>query len=84
MGGQLDEKTGALLNRLVYKGSTTSRLRGRNIRIKTPVCKALKKINNVEGICKLIYYVIVISSFPFVVCLVHDLENLGTIWHEKM
>ncbi|CAG0886242.1 unnamed protein product [Darwinula stevensoni] len=48
VGGQLDEKTGALLNRLVYKGSTTSRLRGRNIRIKTPVCKALKKINNVE------------------------------------
>ncbi|XP_058813600.1 protein cramped [Topomyia yanbarensis] len=36
------------LKDLVYKGWTTIREKGRNIRIKTPSCRALRKINQLE------------------------------------
>lgn len=44
----LNEKNGQLLTELVLTGSTMVKIRGKRIRIKTPVCRALKKINNVE------------------------------------
>ena len=37
------------LRDLVYKGSVTIRVKGKNYRIKTPSCKALRKINQLEG-----------------------------------
>ncbi|KAL1374174.1 hypothetical protein pipiens_000779, partial [Culex pipiens pipiens] len=36
------------LKDLVYKGFTTIREKGRNIRIKTPSCRALRKLNQLE------------------------------------
>ncbi|XP_055616574.1 protein cramped [Toxorhynchites rutilus septentrionalis] len=36
------------LKDLVYRGSTTIREKGRNIRIKTPSCRALRKLNQLE------------------------------------
>ncbi|CAC5357197.1 Protein cramped-like [Mytilus coruscus] len=44
----LNEKTGAKLNDLVHNGFTTVKIRGKNLRIKTPICLALKKLNNID------------------------------------
>ncbi|XP_043211227.1 protein cramped-like [Amphibalanus amphitrite] len=46
--GMLNERSGQRLNELVYRGSTTVRLRGKTYRIRTPVCRALKKINRIQ------------------------------------
>ncbi|GIY33320.1 protein cramped-like [Caerostris darwini] len=48
IGGCLNEKSGQKLNELVYTGVTIVKHKGKKLRIKTPVCRALKKINNVE------------------------------------
>lgn len=45
VGSTLDEKSGARLNELVQKGGVTIKINGKNVRIKTPVCRALKRIN---------------------------------------
>lgn len=37
------------LRELVYRGSVTWRVKGKNCRIKTPSCPALRKINQVES-----------------------------------
>lgn len=37
------------LRELVYRGSVTCRVKGKNCRIKTPSCTALRKINQVES-----------------------------------
>lgn len=37
------------LPELVYKGSVNIRVKGKNYKIKTPPCKALRKINQVDG-----------------------------------
>lgn len=37
------------LRELVYRGSVTVRVKGKNCRIKTPSCPALRKINQVES-----------------------------------
>lgn len=37
------------LRELVYKGWVSLRVKGKTYRIKTPSCKALRKINQVEG-----------------------------------
>lgn len=37
------------LRELVYRGSMTLRVKGKNCRIKTPSCPALRKINQVES-----------------------------------
>ena len=42
------EKVQLKLNELVYWGSTQVRLRGRTMRIKTPICRALRKLNQLE------------------------------------
>ncbi|XP_075545687.1 cramped chromatin regulator isoform X1 [Dermacentor variabilis] len=44
----INQKSGQLLTELVLTGSTMVKIRGKRIRIKTPVCRALKKINNVD------------------------------------
>lgn len=44
----INQKSGQLLTELVLTGSTVVKIRGKRIRIKTPVCRALKKINNVD------------------------------------
>ncbi|VDI73493.1 Hypothetical predicted protein [Mytilus galloprovincialis] len=44
----LNEKTGAKLNDLIHNGFTTVKIRGKNLRIKTPICLALKKLNNID------------------------------------
>lgn len=38
------------LNELVYYGYTNVRLRGKTMRIKTPICRALRKLNQLEGV----------------------------------
>lgn len=37
------------LRELVYKGWASVRVKGKTYRIKTPSCKALRKINQIEG-----------------------------------
>lgn len=43
------EKSFLKLRELVYKGSVTIRVKGKNIKIKTPSCRALRKLNQLEG-----------------------------------
>ncbi|XP_048465486.1 protein cramped-like isoform X1 [Rhincodon typus] len=50
IGGCMDDKNAAKLNELIQAGATTVRYKGRNLRIKTPTCRALKKICDPEGI----------------------------------
>lgn len=45
----MHEKVQMKLNELVYWGSTQVRLRGKTMRIKTPICRALRKLNQLEG-----------------------------------
>ncbi|XP_018010657.1 uncharacterized protein LOC108668038 [Hyalella azteca] len=45
VGGTLDYKRGLQLQELVLQGSTSVRVKGRAIRIRTPQCRALKKFN---------------------------------------
>ncbi|KOC60883.1 Protein cramped-like [Habropoda laboriosa] len=45
---RIHEKIHLKLNELVYWGSTQVRLRGKTMRIKTPICRALRKLNQLE------------------------------------
>ncbi|XP_025995744.1 uncharacterized protein LOC105206890 [Solenopsis invicta] len=45
---RIHEKVQLRLNELVYWGSTQVRLRGKTMRIKTPICRALRKLNQLE------------------------------------
>ena len=47
-GGTVDEKFGAKLDDMVQKGTATVKIKGKTHRIKTPVCRALKKLLNKE------------------------------------
>lgn len=42
-----NKKTKKLLKELVYQGYTTVRYKNKNVRLRTPPCKALKKINRI-------------------------------------
>ena len=44
---KFNDKTRKLLEQLVSQGSTTIRFRNKNVRLRTPPCKALKKINEI-------------------------------------
>ncbi|XP_060063402.1 protein cramped-like [Ylistrum balloti] len=44
----LNDKNGLKLDELIHTGSTTIKIKGKNFRIKTPTCNALKKINNID------------------------------------
>ncbi|KAF5283703.1 hypothetical protein FQA39_LY17251 [Lamprigera yunnana] len=53
--GELWRKTGCTtgkicmkLNELIYRGSVSVRLKGKTIRIKTPMCRALRKLNQLN------------------------------------
>lgn len=46
----MHEKASMKLKELVYRGTVTIREKGKTIRIKTPSCRALKKLNQLEGI----------------------------------
>ena len=48
-GGTIDDKKGQKLQELVEKGSTSIRVKGKSVRVKTPICRALKKINEFES-----------------------------------
>ena len=43
---RLDEKNGLKLQELVFNGHTSLRVKGRTHRVRTPVCRALKRLNN--------------------------------------
>jgi hypothetical protein len=43
------EKSFLKLRELVYKGSVTIRSKGKNIKVKTPSCRALRILNQLEG-----------------------------------
>ncbi|KAM9745231.1 protein cramped-like isoform 2-T2 [Menidia menidia] len=50
VGGLMDDKNVAKLNELIQQGATTVRSKGRNLRIKAPMCRALKKLCDPEGV----------------------------------
>lgn len=37
------------LNELIYRGTVQIRVKGKTIRIKTPMCRALRKLNELDG-----------------------------------
>ncbi|XP_050298076.1 protein cramped-like isoform X2 [Anthonomus grandis grandis] len=45
---RVSEKVYHKLNELIYRGETCVRLKGKNIKIKTPMCKALIKLNQLD------------------------------------
>ncbi|KAJ8347207.1 hypothetical protein SKAU_G00286080 [Synaphobranchus kaupii] len=49
VGGLMDDKNAAKLNELIQHGVTTVRSKGRNLRIKAPMCRALKKLCDPDG-----------------------------------
>uniref|UniRef100_A0A673GQ27 Protein cramped-like n=1 Tax=Sinocyclocheilus rhinocerous TaxID=307959 RepID=A0A673GQ27_9TELE len=50
VGGLMDDKNVAKLNELIQQGATTVRSKGRNLRIKAPMCRALKKLCDPDGV----------------------------------
>ncbi|KAG8433148.1 hypothetical protein GDO86_017438 [Hymenochirus boettgeri] len=49
IGGCMDDKNATKLNELIQLGLTTVRYKGRNLRIKAPMCRALKKLCDPDG-----------------------------------
>lgn len=47
--GCVTEKTSLKLNELVITGFTHLRLKGKNVHIRTPRCRALRRLNQLEG-----------------------------------
>lgn len=45
----MNEKAFMKLKDLVYCGSVTLREKGKTVRIRTPSCRALRKLNQLEG-----------------------------------
>ncbi|XP_073755834.1 protein cramped-like isoform X2 [Callorhinus ursinus] len=50
VGGCMDDKNATKLNELIQAGATTVRYKGRNLRIKAPMCRALKKLCDPDGL----------------------------------
>ncbi|CAH1111673.1 unnamed protein product [Psylliodes chrysocephalus] len=46
--GSVNEKYLVKLNKLIYKGSIVLSIKGKKIRIKTPFCRALRKLNQLD------------------------------------
>ncbi|KAK4887661.1 hypothetical protein RN001_003932 [Aquatica leii] len=46
--GSVSEKTCMKLNELIYRGSVSIRFKGKTIRVKTPMCRALRKLNQLD------------------------------------
>lgn len=53
IGGTLDERKAQKLQELIRKGSTSVRVKGKSVRVRTPICRALKKLNQIEGVAHL-------------------------------
>lgn len=53
--GCVTEKTSLKLNELVITGFTHLRVKGKNVHIRTPRCRALRRLNQLEGMYKLTY-----------------------------
>ncbi|KAG8506354.1 Protein cramped-like [Galemys pyrenaicus] len=49
IGGCMDDKNATKLNELIQAGATTVRYKGRNLRIKAPMCRALRKLCDPDG-----------------------------------
>ncbi|KAJ7990061.1 hypothetical protein DPEC_G00310940 [Dallia pectoralis] len=50
VGGLMDDKNVTKLNELIQQGATTVRSKGRNLRIKAPMCRALKRLCDPDGV----------------------------------
>ncbi|XP_032702014.1 protein cramped-like isoform X1 [Lontra canadensis] len=50
VGGCMDDKNATKLNELIQAGATTVRYKGRNLRIKAPMCRALKRLCDPDGL----------------------------------
>ncbi|XP_014257030.1 uncharacterized protein LOC106670881 isoform X2 [Cimex lectularius] len=50
--GYVTEKNAQKFNELIYSGCTQVRVRGKAWRVKTPVCRALRKLNQFEDDCE--------------------------------
>ncbi|XP_062340569.1 protein cramped-like [Osmerus eperlanus] len=50
VGGLMDDKNVAKLNELIQQGATTVRSKGRNLRIKAPMCRAIKRLCDPDGV----------------------------------
>ncbi|XP_068210212.1 protein cramped-like [Palaemon carinicauda] len=48
IGSILDERKAQKLQELIRKGSTSVRVKGKSVRVRTPICRALKKLNQIE------------------------------------
>ncbi|KAK5644228.1 hypothetical protein RI129_008073 [Pyrocoelia pectoralis] len=46
--GLVSEKTCMKLNELIYRGTVCVRFKGKTIRVKTPMCRALRKLNQLD------------------------------------
>ncbi|XP_072384803.1 protein cramped [Diabrotica undecimpunctata] len=46
--GSVNEKSLVKLNKLIYKGAIILRVKGKSIKVKTPSCKALRKLNQLD------------------------------------
>lgn len=47
--GSISEKTCVKLNELIYNGTVALRRQGKTVRVKTPMCKALRRLNQLDG-----------------------------------
>ncbi|RWS04678.1 hypothetical protein B4U79_00262, partial [Dinothrombium tinctorium] len=47
-GSKFDSKIKTYLKELVFNGQTIAKVKGKNVKLKTPLCKALKKIHKLE------------------------------------
>ncbi|XP_069949422.1 LOW QUALITY PROTEIN: mucin-17 [Cherax quadricarinatus] len=48
IGGTLDERKAQKLQELIRKGSTSVRVKGKSVSCQNPICRALKKLNQIE------------------------------------
>jgi hypothetical protein len=46
VGSNVDDKKGSKLQELIFSGHTTVRARGKTYRLRTPICRALKRLNS--------------------------------------
>lgn len=47
-GAKVDSKLGVYLQQLVDYGHTVFKVKGKTVRVKTPICNALKRIHNLK------------------------------------
>ena len=50
-GAKIDSKLSIYLQQLVDYGHTVFKVKGKTVRVKTPICNALKRIHNLKCKC---------------------------------